>query len=141
MQTSTLRVVTYLSGSLYNVGGRLSISPVDLYAARAACFESLTFNAYFRTFEVKNQNRALNLGHAKVDIATPGHALQLHLESALDDPTGYLDIADTTDAFGNQMVQRKGLVHFSHHHPAYAPDGFFYNVLLEKVIYFFYVSS
>ena len=119
---------------LYIAGGQLSISPVDLYAARAACFEHLTFNAYFRTFQIKNQNRALNLGHAEVNIATPGHGL--HLESALDDPVGYLDIANTTDAFGNQVVQRKGLVRFSHHHPAYAPDGFFYNVLLEKVIQF-----
>ena len=110
---------------------------MDLYAARAPCFENLTLTVYYRTFQFQSKAAALNLATEDIDIAAPedGTAIGnvvLH-DEVFDDPLSYLDVADTKDAFGNQVMERKGLVRFSHNHPAYQSDGFFYNLLVDEV--------
>ena len=125
--------------SLPFAGGCLSISAADLYAARVACFEDLTLTAYFRTFKFSKKSKALNLSLENIDVAAPenGAAVQtLALpDIECDNPLDCLNMTDTRDAFGNQVVERKGLVRVSHNHSVYNSAGFFYNLLLNEVIH------
>ena len=89
--------------------------------------------SYFRAFMVaKKKNTSDN-----IEVATPENgsctATIVLPDEVLDNPVSYLDIADTTDAFGNQVVPPQGLVRVRHNHPTLHPNGFFYNMLLEEV--------